>query len=253
MRIVFASIVAVHVLVFGLVLMQGCGRSKKLADTNLAETNGLPPFGSSDTNAPYYASSTNANALADSLLSTNTAFAPRGTNTLASRDYGYLPAASNYPGSTVPPTNAYEPIGERTAVASSASSDYKIKKGDTLSKIAKANGVSLKALSEANPNLDPSKLKVGQPVTIPAAATRASTTAVAKSAKLDAAPVAGTGKTITHKVKAGDTLTKLAHQYGTTTAKIREANGMKTTRLVINKELKIPVAAKSGVQASAAR
>ena len=251
MRIVFASIVAVHVLVFGLVLMQGCGRSKKLADTNLAETNSLPPFGSSDTNAPYYGSTTNA--LADSLMSTNPAFASHGTNAIGSRDYGYLPTASNYPGSTLPPTNAYDPIVERTVSASSASSSYKIKSGDTLSKIAKSNGVSLKALSEANPSLDASKLKVGQSVTIPAAVRPSTTTAAAKSTKSDAAPVTGTGKTITHKVKAGDTLTKLAHQYGTTTAKIREANGMKTTRLLINKELKIPVAAKAAVQADAAR
>ena len=119
MRIVFASIVAVHVLVFGLVLMQGCGRSKKLADTNLAETNSLPPFGASDTNAPYYGSGTNA--LADSLISTNPAFASRGTNAIAPRDYGYLPAASNYPGSTLPPTNAYEPTIEHPVSASSAS------------------------------------------------------------------------------------------------------------------------------------
>lgn len=246
-RIVFASIVAVHVLVFGLVLMQGCGRSKKLADSSLTETNSLPAFGTTDTNSGYYGT----NALADSLLSTNTYAASHGTNSLG-RDYGYMPAGSNYAGSTLPPTNAYEPIVERSAAPAAATGDYKIKKGDTLAKIAKANGVSLKALSEANPNVDPSKLKIGQAVTIPAGAARPATTVATPKPSLTPA-VESTGKTITHKVKAGDTLTKLARQYGTTATKIREANGMKTTRLVINKELKIPAPAKVATNGVAPR
>ena len=38
---------------------------------------------------------------------------------------------------------------------------YKVKSGDTLAKIAKAHGVTLKALEAANPNVDPNHIKVG--------------------------------------------------------------------------------------------
>ena len=251
MRIVFASIVAVHVLVFGLVLMRS--RNPRVAAASLTDTNSLPAFGATDTNAAYYASGTNA--LADSLMSTNGFPTAHGTNAGApgGRDYGYLPPGSNYAASTLPPTNAYEPIVERTVAAPSAGGDYKIKKGDTLAKIAKANGVSVKAISEANPNLDPSKLKIGQAVVIPAGAARASTTAAKPTATSTAPAVESSGKTVTHKVKAGDTLTKLARQYGTTASKIREANGMKTTRLVINKELKIPAPSKAATNSAPVR
>lgn len=45
----------------------------------------------------------------------------------------------------------------------------KVKSGDTLSSIAKANGVSLKALLQANPDIkDPKLIKPGQIITLPA-------------------------------------------------------------------------------------
>ena len=44
---------------------------------------------------------------------------------------------------------------------------YTIKKGDTLSEIAKANGTTLKAIKEANPgNKDLNKIRVGQKINI---------------------------------------------------------------------------------------
>ncbi|HEX7577349.1 MAG TPA: LysM peptidoglycan-binding domain-containing protein, partial [Verrucomicrobiae bacterium] len=46
--------------------------------------------------------------------------------------------------------------------------EYVVLKGDSLAKIAKNNHVSLKALEAANPGVVPTKLKVGQTLTIPA-------------------------------------------------------------------------------------
>ena len=46
--------------------------------------------------------------------------------------------------------------------------EYVIASGDTLGKLAHRNGVSLKAIIEANPGINPKKLKVGQKVEIPA-------------------------------------------------------------------------------------
>jgi LysM repeat protein len=46
---------------------------------------------------------------------------------------------------------------------------YVIKKGDTLSKIAVAHGISLEELRAANPDIkDPNKIVEGQQITIPA-------------------------------------------------------------------------------------
>jgi len=45
--------------------------------------------------------------------------------------------------------------------------NYSVVSGDTFSKIAKANGVSVSALTKANPGVAPAKLKVGQELHIP--------------------------------------------------------------------------------------
>lgn len=54
---------------------------------------------------------------------------------------------------------------------------HTIASGDTFSNIAKKYGVSLKALEDANPGVDSSKLKIGQSITIPGARSASSTAA----------------------------------------------------------------------------
>lgn len=50
----------------------------------------------------------------------------------------------------------------------SSSKSYKVKKGDTLSEIARDNGTTLKKLKEANPQIkDLNKIKLGQAIKIP--------------------------------------------------------------------------------------
>ena len=45
--------------------------------------------------------------------------------------------------------------------------NYTIRSGDTLTKIAREHGVSLKVLQDANPKLDPTRLQIGQKIIIP--------------------------------------------------------------------------------------
>ncbi|MDE3084096.1 MAG: LysM peptidoglycan-binding domain-containing protein, partial [Verrucomicrobiota bacterium] len=45
---------------------------------------------------------------------------------------------------------------------------YIVKSGDSLAKIARANGVSLADLEAANPGVDPKRLKIGQKINLPA-------------------------------------------------------------------------------------
>ena len=65
-------------------------------------------------------------------------------------------------GSPPPVVDAGPPVAPEAA-----GTEYVVVKGDTLGKIAKKNGVTLKALEAANPDVDPTKLKVGQKLTIP--------------------------------------------------------------------------------------
>jgi LysM repeat protein len=49
----------------------------------------------------------------------------------------------------------------------SSDGTYTVKSGDSLAKIARANGVSLADLEAANPGVDPKRLKVGQKINLP--------------------------------------------------------------------------------------
>ena len=124
-------------------------------------------------------------------------------------------------------------------------SEYIVVHGDTLAKIAKKNGVSTAALKDANPGVVPTKLKVGQKLTIPGGGTAAPT------AMGDTAPGGTAMGEETYTVKSGDTLTKIAKTHGTTVKAIEAANGMSTTRITVGKKLKIPVKAEAPTPAPA--
>jgi len=140
---------------------------------------------------------------------------------------------------TVPPVVTNPPVVSQptTAVeppAAAAGADYVVVKGDSLAKIAKKNGVTLKALQAANPGVVPTKLKVGQKLTIPAGGSVSTSSAAPTTA------VAGETTTASYTVKSGDTLTKIAKSHGTTVKAIEAANGLSTTKIKVGQKLKIP-------------
>ncbi len=114
--------------------------------------------------------------------------------------------------------------------------EYVVVKGDTLGKIAKAHGVSLKALEDANPNVTPTKLKVGQKLQIPAggSTSAAPTTSVS----------ADTGSGETYTVKSGDSLSKIAKANGVTLKALEAANSnVDPNHIKVGQKLNIPVKA----------
>jgi LysM repeat protein len=117
--------------------------------------------------------------------------------------------------------------------------EYVVIKGDSLWKIAKKNGVTLKALEEANPGVDAAKLKVGQKLVIPAASNAPEATT-----GMTGSTGAGGGEEI-YIVKSGDTLSKIARRYGTTVKAIESENGLSTTRIKVGEKLKIPAKAEA--------
>lgn len=138
------------------------------------------------------------------------------------------------------------PVQSPAMVQPPAGTEYVVVKGDSLSKIAKKYGVTVKAIEAVNPGIDPNKLKVGQKVTIPAG-----TGATGAATEMTASSGTSGGEQI-YIVKSGDTLSRIAKRYGTTPRAIQSANGLPTTRILVGEKLKIPAKAEAAPAAAPA-
>lgn len=163
---------------------------------------------------------TNTSAMTMPAFDTNSAALP-GTN---------APATTNAT-AYVPPTP--EPIAP--VVTPAAGQEHVIVKGDTFETLHKTYHVSVKAIEDANPGVDPKKLKINQKINIPAPPAAATTAITATPAATDTA--AGE---VMHKVKSGDTLTTLSKHYGVSVKAIRAANNLTTDKIKVGDKLKIP-------------
>ncbi|HEX3889626.1 MAG TPA: LysM peptidoglycan-binding domain-containing protein [Verrucomicrobiae bacterium] len=163
---------------------------------------------------------------------------PVDTNTVATADTNNPPMDNSNATAYVPPVMTNPPVVVPTPVEPTES-EYVIVKGDTLGKVAKAHGISLKALEAANPNVQPTKLKVGDKIMIPAGTSSATATPT-----MGATTSADTGEEI-YKVKSGDTLTKIAKANGTTVKAIESENNLSTTKIKVGQKLKIPAKAEA--------
>lgn len=115
-----------------------------------------------------------------------------------------------------------------TAPLLSAASDLHIvAKGDTLSKIAKRYGTSVKALKSAN-GLKSDVIKVGQKLKLPTSATAA----------------AATG---THIVSKGETLSGIAGKYGVSVRDLKRTNGLNSDLIKVGQKLTVPGGGPSGL------
>lgn len=214
LKITVACIVAVGVTGLVAMLIQGCKREQpqsesefSVMDTNppAVETNPLPP-------PPMTAESNTA------------AITP--------------PPMTPPPEVVVPPT----PTPATTPAPTTATgSEYEVVKGDTLSRIAKNHGISLRALEDANPGVDPRRLKIHQKLVIPAPTTTASGMTSSMSEM---------GGNV-YVVKSGDTLTKIAHRNGTTVKALEAANpNVDPNHIKVGQKLNLPGQAETAVPAS---
>jgi len=230
---VAAFIVALHVVILGGLLFLGCKKEEKQPESSLTDMLISPPPVTGDSNAlPADPFATPTNALAgatDSGLGT-----PSPVGTIA-------PVAPP-PVTTIPtftPELAPAPV---TPPVLTGGSEYTVQKGDAAFKVAKARGVTLKQLQEANPGVDLAKLKIGQKLQVPppAAATEMVT------------PLGGSASGLaTHTVRGGENLSRIAKRYGVTVKEIRTVNGLKSNDIKVGQKLRIPSAA-GGARAGAA-
>jgi LysM repeat protein len=202
-RIAVFSILAIHVVVLGGLLILGCKRDDKGTDTaeNPPMTNDVtaPPFGGTENVA--------TNAIAQA-LATN----PAVTNVLGG------------PGISTPPTVVMPPADTGAPIV------HTIAKGESFATLATKYGVSVKAIQEANPNLVPTKLQINDKVKIPAK------TAVVP--KINGAPAADGPDVYT--VKSGDVLSKIATAHHTTVKELQRLNNLPTTQIKVGQKLKLP-------------
>src|SRR6266436_8288368 len=140
------------------------------------------------------------------------------------------------------------PVPEATNPAPAAvvagATEYTVVQRDTFSTIAQKFHVSVKAITEANPNVVPTKLQIGQKIHIPAATQVAAATASTTSTT--PATTATDGEQV-YTVKSGDVLTRIASTHGTTVRALRSANNLKTDNIKVGQKLKIPVKAVAAV------
>ena len=139
-----------------------------------------------------------------------------------------------------PPVQLTSPIMTSPPVAppetGAAATEYVVVKGDSFSKIAKKLSVSVKAIKAMNPNVESTKLKVGQKLSVPVSSGGA-------SAASDLTSTGSSAGGETYTVKSGDTLTKIAKTHGTTVKAIESENNLSTTKIKVGQKLKIPVKA----------
>lgn len=96
---------------------------------------------------------------------------------------------------------------------------YTVKKGDTLEKISKKYGVSVKSIKKLN-NLKSSLIKVGQPLKVKVVKKTPPIPDLTNHQPL----VNTTTEKVYYRVKKGDTLESIANQYGITPEQLKEAN-----------------------------
>jgi LysM repeat protein len=213
-RLAFYTIIVVHVLAIAGFLIIGCKREDKDAGLgSVAPTNETPVFGSEPSViAPAFTSSNPPVASATSPAPTNVG---PGTGT---------PGVSTVPPLVTPPATV------ATDVIPAAEIEHTIVKNDNFETLAKKYGVTVKAIQTANPNLNPTRLKIGDKVKIPPKTAVAARNGTVTSQE--------NGDTYT--VKSGDTLSKIASNYRTTVRELQKLNDLPTTQIKVGQKLKVP-------------
>jgi len=141
-----------------------------------------------------------------------------GQTTVTGVDFG-LVTGTYYPPVVYPPIY-YPPVVQPPIVYPPTRCTYVMQPGDTLAKIAYRYGTTVSALVEANNIANPNVIYVGQVLTLPGCTTTPAPTPTPPPA------------TTSYVVQPGDTLGKIAQQFGTTVSELTALNNISNPNLI---------------------
>jgi peptidoglycan endopeptidase LytE len=220
-------ILTVHVVVIGGMLLQGC----KDTSTKDPANNNNPLSDSSS----VVANPANTPGGPSPTVDVPPPLNPGVNNTVSGPAVTPIPV----PLPTQPMAAESPKTPEALPVSATGEKEYVIVSGDRLAAIAHKNGITLKALMDANPGINATKLQINQKIQIPAGIAGVTT-----PHGTGAAPVPGIDSTAAdsafYTVKPGDMLLKIAKSHGTSVKKIMAMNDLKTTSIRAGQKLKLP-------------
>lgn len=234
-RIAVFTILAIHVVLICGFLIQGCKREPVQTEPVASEptnqtTETFEPIGSNDTFAPL-PTDTNAFATYEPAPGTVSTAAPGIATT---GGVSTLPPVT--PTNLTPSVPTTEPLLTEPAAPVGETTTHVVAKGEMLSTIARKYKVTVRAIEDANPGVNPTRLQIGQKLTIPASAVAVSSTPSTTASSTEQV----TGEATTYTVKSGDVLERIAKNHNTTVSAIKAANALKTDRIKVGQKLKIP-------------
>ncbi|MBM3262618.1 MAG: LysM peptidoglycan-binding domain-containing protein [candidate division Zixibacteria bacterium] len=133
---------------------------------------------------------------------------------------------------------------------------YKVKRGDSLGRIAKKQGTTVPVLKKLN-GLKNNNLKIDQALRLPGRAVEEAVVASAQAKPEKTKPVVQNRETVSttnkHKIRRGDTLASIAGRYGVSLAMLRKANPeLKLNRLHVGQTVFIPTGEEAETTVAAA-
>lgn len=121
---------------------------------------------------------------------------------------------------------------------------YVVGKGDSLSMIANRLGVKTRELADLNNITDPNKIVVGQKLIVPAhsgtSVPEANRPAPKKTETSRPASTATVQAGEMYVVQKGDVLSRIASRHGTTVNAIKQANNLKSDKILVGQQLVMP-------------
>lgn len=114
---------------------------------------------------------------------------------------------------------------------------HRVRRGETLSTIARRYGTSVARIVRANYLRSRNRIREGQHLKIPQ---RGGFTPPPVSSR------GGPAQSLTHRVRRGDSLWRLASRYGTTVDRIKRDNGLRSDQLAVGQRLRIETGSAAG-------
>ncbi|GAA5495034.1 hypothetical protein Rhal01_01204 [Rubritalea halochordaticola] len=137
-------------------------------------------------------------------------------------------------------------ITSKQGATNTSYATYKVQKGDTMSSIARKNGVSLADMLAANSSINANRLSIGQELKLPG---KAPAKSISKAEPVMESAIPNTVTNYT--VKSGDTLYSIARTHGTTVAAIAACNDKLNARsLRVGQRISLPGSKESSAKPS---